>query len=579
MFDFDTMFRRALAKSGAVRPALATPYDLPLRVCEDLIREGVIESFIADSAGTAELSRRCGGWWVDRERGRIHLRYRTAGSLLIVGMHAERGICGQALLEARLKGVSRVVTCDPNGNVIEDLLVADTLSQRLDGATHPRAAGGPTYEEAFDTMFELLGDSLRLSERRFKRSSIAMCVGSLGPGGAERQAAYTAAGVIRAGEASDVAVICNHLAPPADFFRPYVEQRGVRVFGVADDPPELHSPKVTAARSELAERYSVLGFDSIFVEVVRYAAALRQLSPGLLHSWMDYCNALCGAAAHLVGVPHLVLGCRSVAPSHFRIFQPYMRPAYKALLRRRRAVVLNNSLAGAEDYARWLGLEASQIRVVHNGYEFPEFDRRQSGDDSRARYGIGRDDLVVGSILRFSEEKRPGLLIDTASALSARFPEARFLFLGEGPMLEAMRALVRERGMEERVLLPGLTSDVWGSLAAMDLFLLTSRMEGLPNVLIEAQATGVPVVCTGVGGMSETFLEGITGVTAREPTPSALADAAAGILGDSERRQQMMLRAASHARASFGISNMIQGTLAAYAVARDLSQRKERLSA
>ena len=87
---------------------------------------------------------------------------------------------------------------------------------------------------------------------------------------------------------------------------------------------------------------------------------------------MDYCNTLAGTAAALVGVPAIVLSCRSLAPDHFHIFQPYMRPAYRALLKRRQAMILNNSYAGAVDYARWLSLPADGVQVIHNGFDFPE---------------------------------------------------------------------------------------------------------------------------------------------------------------------------------------------------------------
>lgn len=580
MFDFEFMFRRAVAACGAPRPIIATPYDVPGRVCLDLIAEGLVDSFVADSAACAVTAPWCGGWWVDREAGTLHLRHRKATTLVVAGVERGRKIHGSALLEAHLKGVERIVLCDPNGNLIEEASVSRAIEARLNAGLESRDFLAPTYEDAFEAMFQLLGNALALPSYAYSDSAVALCLGSLGPGGAERQAAYTAAGLMTADVAERVTIICNHVAPPADFFRPYVEQRGVRVFGVEPVPPELDIPQVAAARAELAGRFGVLGFDSIFLEILRYASALRKLRPALLHSWMDYCNALCGAAAQLVGVPAVVLSCRSVAPSNFRIFQPYMRPAYQSLLRRRRVVVLNNSRAGANDYADWLGISPGSIKVVHNGYEFPDMDWEAARARVRAQHGIQPEEVVVGSILRFSEEKRPHLLIDTAAHLHQRFPRLRFLFFGGGVMHEEIQSLVRARGLGSTILVPGLTNDTWGALASMDLFLLTSRMEGLPNVLIEAQAAGVPVVCTGVGGMSETFLESTTGVTADAATPEALAAAATWILQDEDRRRQMRARAVSHARSSFGMESMLRGTLDAYAEAHAVrNETPERLLA
>ena len=75
------------------------------------------------------------------------------------------------------------------------------------------------------------------------------------------------------------------------------------------------------------------------------------------------------------------------------------------------------------------------------------------------------------------------MLIDTAEALLARRPDIKFLFFGSGILLDDMRKRVVEAGLESAIKLPGLTRDAWAATAAMDAFLLTSRIEGLPNVL------------------------------------------------------------------------------------------------
>jgi glycosyltransferase involved in cell wall biosynthesis len=353
------------------------------------------------------------------------------------------------------------------------------------------------------------------------------------------------------------------------------------VLHVPDSPPELADSEILGIQSRLEQQFPSLGFSNIFIEIVRYASVLRSMRPGLVHSWMDYSNVLCGTAAQLVGVPGLILSCRSLAPNHFRIFQPYMRPGYRALLLRREAQLLNNSRAGAADYAGWLGIEPGRIGVIHNGFEFPP----AAGPEVRARvrreHGIAEDARVVGSILRFSAEKRPRLLVDMAAAMLARDPGLRFMFFGGGVLLEATRAYVEQLGLGHAILLPGLTSAAWDALSAMDLFALTSRMEGLPNVLVEAQASGLPIVCTGVGGMPETFLEGETGVAVPEATAEALALAALALLDNPARLRSMSARAAAHARQEFGLTHMIEATIRTYetALGRDGAWRQAKKTA
>jgi glycosyltransferase involved in cell wall biosynthesis len=279
---------------------------------------------------------------------------------------------------------------------------------------------------------------------------------------------------------------------------------------------------------------------------------------------MDYCNVLAGMAADLVGVPALIQGGRSVAPDNFLIFQPYMRPGYRAIFANRETILLNNSRAGAADYARWLGVGLDRIRVIPNGFEFPSKPGPEQRRDERQRLGISPERFVIGSIIRFSEEKRPKLLIDTARRLLDRRPDLRFVFFGEGPMLKDMHDCVHKCGLSETIRLPGYTRDAWRSLAAMDLFVLTSRMEGLPNVVVEAQAMGLPVVCTTVGGTIETFCEGKTGYGVSVATPEALADAISPLLDDPKLYARMSEAAFRHARDSFAIERMIAAMRDAY---------------
>jgi glycosyltransferase involved in cell wall biosynthesis len=243
-------------------------------------------------------------------------------------------------------------------------------------------------------------------------------------------------------------------------------------------------------------------------------------------------------------------------------------------------MLLNNSHAGAADYARWLDLPEDAIRVIHNGFHLPAELAPSARDEVRAELGVPADAFVVGSITRFSEEKRPQLFIDMARVLAASHPRLRFVVFGNGVKLEEMRAYVASAGLGGVVRLPGLTDNAWRSLAAMDVFVLTSRFEGLPNVLVEAQASGLPIVCTGVGGMVETFVEGETGYSVPAATPEALADAVARLADDPALRARMSDRAFRHARAAFGIETMLDQTARAYddQYARDALRLRQELA-
>lgn len=566
MLDIESLVRRAVREAGAGHPVtVAVPFDAPEQVLRDMTARGIIGAYLADGGSDGAVrDPLVAGWWSDRRGGDWCLKRSGPPTVILLGADARHSVSGRMLLEARLKGVKRLVLVGSAGNVLRAVDAEAELLKALDRARVGPQFGDTDFDDLFHDLQAWVGDWLRLPPGAFVRDRAALVVGSLGPGGAERQVVYTTLGLKRTSDL-EVYVACDNLGPPSDdFFRPVLEGAGTYVFEVSRQSADWDTPRILEVRQRLS-RYGELGVDHIFHAVLHYALMLRSARPGLVHTWMDHCSTMAGLAAVLVGVPRIVLGGRSFSPESFRFFQPFMRPAYRAILHSRPdALLLNNSRSGALDYARWLDLPSDRIRVIHNGFEFPDeipFDR---GHALRREFGIGEGDAVVGSIIRFSDEKRPELLVATAEALLARRPDVKFLFFGSGVLLDDMRRRVAEAGLGDSIKLPGLTRDAWGAIAAMDVFLLTSRIEGLPNVLVEAQALGLPIVCTGAGGMAETFIEGETGFSV-EAEPAALADKLFAVLGDARSRQHIRARAPQHVRHNFSVDAMVRSTLDAYA--------------
>jgi glycosyltransferase involved in cell wall biosynthesis len=298
-----------------------------------------------------------------------------------------------------------------------------------------------------------------------------------------------------------------------------------------------------------------------------YAREFLATRPTVVHAWLDYTNVKAGLAAALIGVPRIVLGTRSVTPTNFGFFQPYMREAYRVLAARPNVCLLNNSEAGARDYERWLGLSSGTFKVIRNGFDFSGLepaDKKERAREFRARLGIPLEAPLVGSVLRFSEEKCPLLWIDVAARVAERLSAARFLMIGDGPLREEARWRALGYGLADRIVMPGYDKHTAVAIAAMDVFLLTSRVEGLPNVVIEAQALGVPVVTTDVGGAAETLMQGKTGYAIRPYSADLLADAVLLALGNRAWRDAARQTAQRFVRERFSMSRMMEGTLDAY---------------
>jgi glycosyltransferase involved in cell wall biosynthesis len=562
MLNFHQMISLA-AQAVGDRPVVAAAYPIPKVICEGLATERMISGYVADTHPTPNSRESfIAGWWVDRREGVWFIRNSGAKTMILLSASPETELCGRMLLEARLKGIRRILYVGPDGSIVGQIDVVTALLDRLNAAPLSNPIHRSGYDELFADIYAHLGDRFRLSSSAFAPDRVLIMSGNLQAGGAERQATYTATGLARRFPGK-IFFGLSRSGGSQDFYKAMLDAAGVMTCVAPEQSEEFNSPEIVDIRNRLASRYSSLGGLDIFSMIFHHAMMIRDIRPRLVHTFQDWSNVFGGVAADLVGVPRLVLGGRSVAPDNFAIFQPYMASAYQALLERRALVFLNNSEAGAQDYARWLGLARSSFRVIHNGFEFPEIPA-SSRSSLRREVGIPEDAIVVGSIIGFREEKRPQLWLDMAVALHRAHPQVRFLVFGEGQMLDSSRAFVQSNRLADVIKLPGLTNDAWCALSAMDIFVLTSRLEGLPNVMVEAQSVGLPVVCTGGGGVSETFVEGETGFTAPSATPEALAETVGRLINDPGLLSRMRANARGHARETFGIERMISRTIEAY---------------
>src|SRR5262249_48967274 len=177
------------------------------------------------------------------------------------------------------------------------------------------------------------------------------------------------------------------------------------------------------------------------------------LKPAVVHAWLDRSSVRAGLAAVLAGVPNIILSGRNLNPSHFFFFAPYLLPAYQTLAQQPRVTFINNSEAGALDYAQWMGLPRERLRVVRNGVDFDELVRpsQEAVTTLRTSGGAPAGAPLVGGLFRFSPEKRPELWIETAGRIGAARADCRFALFGMGPLRDDMAALAEKRGLGDRL--------------------------------------------------------------------------------------------------------------------------------
>ncbi len=396
-------------------------------------------------------------------------------------------------------------------------------------------------------------------------STVLLAAGGLGSGGSERQCVNTALMIKRDGRFRPIVVCARMHSPGGSFYLPLLQEVGVEVIDLYGESSVMsRDPSCEALLSVCKTEGEKLGYD-IPEDLFRYVLVLLHERPRIVHSFLDENNAKIGLAAVLTQVPRIVMSARSVAPDNFELLRGYMRPGYKLLLRHPEVLICNNSRSGAADYRRWLEDPDLNIAILHNGIDFESFETRTSIDRTlRRELGVPDDVLLVTSVMRMSEEKQPLLWARAAIEISRRRPDVHFALLGDGPLRAQFEQIVAAAQIDSRVCLLAPRLDVPALLRASDLFLLTSRVEGLPNVLIEAQAVGLPVVTTPAGGAAETLDPGRTGLVAPDHSVRAIADTCLVLLDDDALRARMAVAAPDFVRRHFSLEQMYTGTLRLY---------------
>ena len=305
------------------------------------------------------------------------------------------------------------------------------------------------------------------------------------------------------------------------------------------------------------------------IDVLNLYQEFMEIKPAVVHAWLDWSNVRAGIAAVLAGVPRIILSGRNLNPSNFFFDAPYMRPAYQALSQQPNVTLINNSEAGAADYADWMGVPHERVGVIRNGVDFADVARPspQAVQKFRALLGVSTGGPLVGGLFRLSPEKRPDLWIEAACVIAAARPDCRFVIFGAGPMREEMLTLAAARGLGAVLMIRDVIEEPLVALAAFDVCLLTSIAEGTSNVALEAQWIGTPVVATAGGGTQESLDIGASGWLIDQPDADTIANVVLRVLADPKCKSTAAEKGPRFIASRFGTDRMILETMQLYGLA------------
>lgn len=344
-----------------------------------------------------------------------------------------------------------------------------------------------------------------------------------------------------------------------------LKTRGWKVQVVSMLPPRAYAEELAAAGipvNSLGMRRGVPDPRALF----RLVRILRHIRPLVLHSHMVHANLLARLARLLASVPVLVCTAHSINEGGRRREMAYRLTDFLC------DITTQVSRAGLERYVQIGAVPSHKIRFIPNGVDASRF-RPDREARIRLREDIKLEEyftwLAVG---RFDYAKDYPTMLHAFSRVIRENPTSILLIVGQGPLRPKIERLAIELGIKEAIRFLGVRSDIPELMNAADAYVMSSAWEGMPMVLLEAAATGLPIVATNVGGNSELVLDGQTGFLVPPRDPQALAEAMLCLMRlPYEIRQSMGQAGRTHVEAHYDLERVVDQWEALYC---ELLQRK-----
>jgi sugar transferase (PEP-CTERM/EpsH1 system associated) len=289
---------------------------------------------------------------------------------------------------------------------------------------------------------------------------------------------------------------------------------------------------------------------------------LRQLKPAAVHT-RNLATLDCVIVAFLARVPVRIHGEHG-----WDIFDPDGTNRKYLLLRRVVSAFVQTFVTVSEDLRRWLtsAVRITPRKIAHicNGVDVERFQPRRSrgaGAGLLPSDVFAEGTVVIGSVTRFSAIKDPLNLVEAFIVLRSTGDDgmlpARLLMIGDGELRERALARLEQAGAAALAWLPGSRDDIPELMRAMDLFVLGSLREGISNTILEAMASGLPLVATSTGGNPELVVPNETGLLVPPGDSNALAGAIAQYVRDADLRRRHGRHARERAVAHYSIAAML----------------------
>lgn len=450
----------------------------------------------------------------------------------------------------------------------------DIVDRRAETATRQLVTD---QSDAISKLVEIVGRDPRPLNLDDGLGRVVLFTGQLGTGGAERQLTRIASefqkrllwghnvGGLRLRGPIEVCV--RHATPTnnSDFFLPILRKANVKT-SVLNDLADLHLDDLEDVPAEVRDMLDLLP-DDVLVITLKLVPFFRKRPCQVAYLWQDGGVLAAAFAALIAKVPRIVTSFRGLPPNlRPELYRPQLLPLYKSLAALDHVTFSSNSRAAAALYEEWLDLQSGSVKTIRNATFMIEPEGLPADEnwwDDVVQRSPQADRTVLG-VFRFDQNKRPLYWVDVAAEVIATRPDTRFVMVGGGFQFSEAQERIAALGLQDKIFLAGVREHVGFFFHKADVVMHLARMEGLPNVLIEAQLSGKPVLATPAGGTDEIVEHGVTGhilSQADDPSLDEISLSLLELLRSKDRLNAMGITAKQTAEPRFLVKSVLDKTV------------------
>lgn len=302
------------------------------------------------------------------------------------------------------------------------------------------------------------------------------------------------------------------------FLAKELKRRGLPFFFIVQPESPLHQK---ACEAELPVLPFKMRNEFDLPAILRLAWAMKRKKCLLVHFHDAHSAAVGSVAASLAKVPFRIITRRVDFPLKKNYFS-----------RRKYMKNVDVIIAISEGVKKVLvegGVDPENVEVISSGIDFSSFEEDSSALTSKdylhREFSFAVDDYLVGIVAHLADHKGHQYLIQATKILKQQAPKIKTIIVGEGPLSMELDRQAKELDVEDIIFFLGFRKDIPKILSSLDLFVLSSHLEGMGSSILDAMASRLPVVATKVGGIPEVVINGETGLLVPPRNPSALARA------------------------------------------------------